>query len=142
MFARYDYTDYPIVNVYFSNTIRDLEDFQLFLSEWVLLYNRNIPFTFIFHTEEVGYIPLKYSFMMSSFIKNLKKRNIQYLEKSIIFVSSSKVDYLLSVIFYLQRPVAPVYIINTNIVDKQVIKTKVYNNVSLDKRDGTLIKTM
>ena len=48
---------------------------------------------------------------MSAFIKNLKKNDYQYLQKSIIIVQSNFVKSMLDLIFYIQPPVAPVYII-------------------------------
>ena len=49
---------------------------------------------------------------MSLFIKKLKKRDYHYLQKSIIFVKSNTVKRMLDIIFMLQPPVAPVYIIS------------------------------
>ena len=54
----------------------------------------------------------KYVLKMSEFIKKLKRRDIQYLEKSIIFINNNKIKYLLDAIFAIQKPVAPVYIYN------------------------------
>ena len=48
--------------------------------------------------------------MMSSFIKNLRQRPYQYLQKSYIIVGSQFIEKLLDMIFYLQPPVAPVYV--------------------------------
>ena len=49
---------------------------------------------------------------MSQFIKNLKNRDHQYLEKSIILINNNKIRYLLDFIFMIQSPVAPIYIYN------------------------------
>ena len=48
---------------------------------------------------------------MSEFIYKLKKKPIQYLQKSIIIVNNSFIQSLLDLIFFIQSPVAPVYII-------------------------------
>jgi len=47
------------------------------------------------------------------FIHNLKQREIQYLQKSYIIVSSEIVEKLLELIFFLQKPVAPVQLIKS-----------------------------
>jgi hypothetical protein len=64
----------------------------------------------VFDTINVGLINPKYSIMMSLFIKELKKRDIQYLTKSEIYVYNKFTKYLLDLIFNLQKPVAPVHI--------------------------------
>ena len=47
---------------------------------------------------------------MSLFIRELKKRDIQYLTSSRIYVYSKFTKYLLDLIFFIQKPVATVYI--------------------------------
>lgn len=132
MFAQYDYSQFPIVNVYFSSTVENVQDFNNFTDEWYNLYRRGDPFKFIFHTEGVKNVPIKYSFMMSKFIKNLKKEKIQYLQMSIIFVSTKLVKSLLGIIFFFQSPVAPVYIVYSNIMDKDKYINDIDNNI-IDK---------
>ena len=75
-------------------------------------YNQKKIFTFIFDTTNVGFVNPKYCIKMAMFIHNLKQREIQYLQQSFIIVSSKIVERLLELIFFLQKPVAPVYIIN------------------------------
>ena len=115
MFAEYDYSLYDtnsIVKIKLNKKIEDNKDFNDFLNKWLELYEREKDFIFIFDTSDVGFIPIKYSIQMSLFIKNLKKREYHYLQKSIIFVKSNIVKRMLDFIFMLQPPVAPVYIIN------------------------------
>ena len=113
MFAHYNYDNYEkknIVKVVFDTNIIDDNDFDNFLNEWLQLYNLKKDFIFIFDTTNVGYVPIKYSFKMSAFIKNLKRMEYQYLKKSIILVKSNFVKNMLDLIFYIQPPVAPVYL--------------------------------
>ena len=49
---------------------------------------------------------------MSKYIKDLRKSPHQYLQHSIILINDNKIKWMLDFIFYLQRPVAPVYIYN------------------------------
>ena len=127
MFAIYDYSRYEsdtIVKVTLSSPIKNDMDFDIFLFKWLELYNNKRQFIFIFDTTNVGYIPLKYSLRMSIFIKDLKKQECQYLQKSIILVNSNMVKYMLDFIFMIQPPVAPVYFTND---DKEV--NSIINNI-------------
>ena len=110
MFVEFDETKYPIVRVNFSGVIRNENDFNEFTNKWIELYSRKSKFTFIFDTRNMGMMGPKYCFKMATFIKNLKKRPVQYLEKSIIIVSNRYIRLLLWLIFSIQKPVAPVYI--------------------------------
>lgn len=124
MFAEFSETNFPIVNCVFSRTVENNSDFSDFLQKWIDLYNDEKDFIFIFDTTFVEDVPLKYSFKMAMFIKELKKRPYHYLQKSIILINSQKVKYLLDFIFLLQPPVAPVYILYTDKVDNT---QKIYN---------------
>ena len=79
MFVTFDETEYPIVKVNFTGVVRSDSDFSQFTDKWLELYERNTKFTFIFDTRNMGLMGPKYCFKMASFIKELKKRQIQYL---------------------------------------------------------------
>ena len=111
MWATFDYANYKtrsIVKVIFSDEVNDAS-FDAFLKEWITLYNAKRDFSFVFDTTRVGYVPLKYSIRMSSFIGKLKKCPYQYLQKNVFIVSSNFVQYMLDFIFLIQPPVAPIY---------------------------------
>ena len=111
MWATFDYAKYKtrsIVKVIFFDEVNDAS-FDAFLKEWITLYNAKRDFSFVFDTTRVGYVPLKYSIRMSSFIGKLKKCPYQYLQKSVFIVSSNFVQYMLDFIFLIQPPVAPIY---------------------------------
>jgi len=141
MFAKFNYDNFPIVHVYFSTNINNDSDFINFLNQWLELYDSKKKFSFIFHTENVGYIPIKYAISMSLFIKKLKKKEIQYLQKSIIIINSSFVKNMLELIFYLQSPVAPVILLNKkkiiNLENK--IKYILSINDDLENKNNTVI---
>ena len=97
MFANYDFTEYhekSLIKVNFSSRIENDGDFQDFLNKWLLLYELKKHFTFIFHCQNVGYVPIKYALKMSLFIRSLKKNDVQYLEKSIIYIPNSSAKRL------------------------------------------------
>lgn len=110
MFAEYDYKLFPIVIVNFSKNIENDSDFDNFLKKWLELYKNKRDFIFIFDTTNVGFPPIKYAIRMSMFIKKLRNQTTHYLKKSFIIVRNNNVLRLLNFIFYLQPPVATVYL--------------------------------
>ena len=63
---------------------------------------------------------------MTLFIRTLRRKDYQYLKKSIIYITSPRVKRLLDFIFMIQPPVAPVYIIN----DLNLIEDILLNDIS------------
>ena len=118
MFVKFNYDNFP--NIYVTlGKLNSNEEFNILTNEWLELYEQKIPFTFIFDSTNLEVYNLKYSFKMSEFIYKLKKKPIQYLQKSIIIVNNSFIQSLLDLIFFIQSPVAPVYIIkDINYVQK------------------------
>ena len=112
MFAQYDRTHFPLVKVNISG-IPSNNDFDLFLEEWLRLYEENREFMFLFDIRDLGDVPIKYCVKMSMFIYRLRKRPYQYLQKSMILLNNRKIESLLNFIFILQPPVAPVYLYHT-----------------------------
>lgn len=132
MFAEFDRENFPLVKVTMNGKPDSDSDFQNFLNEWDKLYEEKNEFTFIFYTENVSNPPIKYSVMMSQYIKNLKKKEYQYLQKSFILVNNNKVKWMLDFIFSVQPPVADVYIL-----DLKKISFDIDNIDSLDiTQDG------
>lgn len=115
MFADFNYQYFPYVIVTFQKHINNELDFEQFLSSWLHLYQKQEDFFFIFDTTKMGFINPKYCLMMSVFIKNLRQKPYQYLKKSYIIVKSKLIEGLLDMIFYLQPPVAPVYLTEDNL---------------------------
>ena len=108
MWAEYNYTSYPIVEVHMRGTIRNDEEYEDFINQWKKLYERKKGFVFIFDTREVGYVSMRYAFKMANFIKELKKEPKQYLKYSSIITGNWWTRLLLKLIFKLETPVAPV----------------------------------
>tara|TARA_B100000902_G_C26717965_1_gene625189 strand:+ start:66 stop:509 length:444 start_codon:yes stop_codon:yes gene_type:complete len=119
MFSTFDKSTFPIIKVTLDGGPESDTDFQLFLDQWLELYDDKKDFIFFFNTENVRSPPLKYCLKMSYFIKELRKKEYQYLQKSILLINSNKVKWLLDLIFLIQPPVAPVYIyhIDNGILD-------------------------
>ncbi len=114
MFASFNKDNFPIVNVTLHEGPTNENDYQSFLNEWLNLYDNQKDFTFVFDTTSMVNPSYKYAIKMPMFIKKLKKRDHQYLRKSIILINDNKIKYMLDFIFLIQSPVAPVYIYNIN----------------------------
>lgn len=131
MMTNYDYSEYnekSIVKITFGETISDDNDFNDFLNKWLKLYENKKDFTFIFNCENIGYVPFKYCIKMALFIRTLRRKDYQYLKKSIIYIPNPKIKRLLDIIFYIQPPVAPVYILN----DLKFIDDILQNNIPIN----------
>lgn len=116
MFAEYNYNNFPIVFVSFSESINSETEFDQFLNEWLILYHNRRDFSYIFDTRNMKNISPKYAIKMTLFIKSLRKEPYHYLQKSLILVNDKHIKRLLDFVFTLQSPVAPVYLwqINSN----------------------------
>ena len=139
MFAEYNHDHYPIVFVNFSESIESEDEFDQFLNEWLLLYHSQRDFSFIFDTRNMKNISIKYAIKMTLFIKELRKENYHYLQKSLILVNNKSIKRLLDFVFTLQSPVAPVYLWlnDDDISDSSLIKT--LNSINrLDLREDMI----
>ena len=124
MFSTFDKSTFPIIKVTLDGEPESDTDFQLFLDQWLELYDDKKDFIFFFNTENVRSPPLKYCLKMSYFIKELRKKEYQYLQKSILLINSNKVKWLLDLIFLIQPPVAPVYIYHIDNRHEQTSREK------------------
>ena len=128
MFAQYNYDNFPIVFVSFSENINSEIEFDQFLNEWLILYHNRQDFSFIFDTRNMKNISIKYAIKMTLFIKSLRKQPYHYLQKSLILVNDKHIKRLLDFVFTLQSPVAPVYLWHINSIDNENI------NIETDKQ--------
>tara|TARA_Y100000589_G_C26896007_1_gene524187 strand:- start:222 stop:644 length:423 start_codon:yes stop_codon:yes gene_type:complete len=100
----------PIVTFTFNGKIRNNKNFKHFLSTWESLYELKIKFILVFDTTNMSIPNVKYCFKMTKFIKKIRKKNPQYLQKSYIIVKNNIILNMLNFIFLIQPPVAPVHI--------------------------------
>ena len=112
--ANFDTSTFPLVKVTMNRNIDSDEEFTKFLEDWEDLYLKNQNFTLFFDTTNVGFVSMKYAFRMRSFIRRLKTKFPDLLERSLIKVDSGWVRFLLRVIFTFEKPVADVYIHSGN----------------------------
>ena len=142
MFAHYNYDNFPIVFVSFSENINSEIEFDQFLNEWLILYHNRQDFSFIFDTRNMKNISIKYAIKMTLFIKSLRKESYHYLQKSLIIVNDKNIKRLLDFVFTLQSPVAPVYLWQVNSVDNELNKEYLINTLNtinrLDLKDNMI----
>ena len=142
MWSTFDDSNYPKINVNLNGIIKKNEEFHYFINKWDSYNNRKTPYIFIFDCIDVGMVSIKYSILMSNFIKKLKRKE-QYLKSSIIIVKHDYTVFLLKVIFFFQKPVANVYITHNsnpefiNNLYEDIMNNK---NIDLDNDDLTLVK--
>ena len=131
MFATFDFSKFDtqsIISVKLNSSIND-EGFQDFINKWMSIYEYKKDFSFIFDCSNVGYVPIKYCFQMTAFIKNLKEQEYQFLQKSIMYVNNKSVKILLDIVFAIQPPVAPVYIIDNKDYISEILENKINEQV-------------
>jgi len=123
MFAEFDDTMFPNIHINLKFDNINEKAFNEFTQKWESYDKRNTPYSFIFTYEGRGLNLTKYIKSIVIFIKKLKKRkkihNNVFLSKSIMVCKNNFTKYLLKCIFSLQKPLAPVYIIeNENYITK------------------------
>lgn len=142
MFAQYNYDNFPIVFVTFSESINSETEFDQFLNEWLILYHNRKDFSYIFDTRNMKNISIKYAIKMTLFIKNLRKEPYHYLQKSLILVNDKHIKRLLDFVFTLQSPVAPVYLWRINSIDSEPDKEYLITTLNtinrLDLKDNMI----
>ena len=144
MFANYNYDNFPVVFVSFSESINSETEFDQFLNEWLILYHNRQDFSYIFDTRNMKNISIKYAIKMTLFIKNLRKQPYHYLQKSLILVNDKHIKRLLDFVFTLQSPVAPVYLwhINSDQINEEYDKEYLIDTLNtinrLDLKDNMI----
>ena len=111
MWATYCYDNMPRVVVTISGTIESDQDFKHFIREWLILFERGETFNLEFDTIKCDLINIKYAILMAYWIKRFKRRRFRNLEFSKIIVANRSILYLLRLIFFIERPIAPVEVV-------------------------------
>lgn len=114
--------NFPTIKVIFGEKISG-EDFSELTTKWLCWYLYKINFNIEFDTFHLKSVNPKYCVYMAFFIKKIKKQNPQYLEYSKIKIYNKYIYKLAEIIFKIEKPVAPVYLIyiENNIEIKTVI---------------------
>lgn len=115
MFFKINFASFPFVIIEFNEEEIKDNDFDFFLKSWENIYSYQKDFILIFDTVNMSIPSIKYCFKMSSFIKKIRNFPTQYLKKSIIIINNDIICKMLQFVFYLQPPVADVYLTKVNI---------------------------
>lgn len=114
MFATYDLEKWPLVYVDMVGDIKTYVDYKQFTSTWISLYDKLEPFTMLFDATKFGDVSVFYAIKMAMFIKKIKRKRPQYLQKSIIMLESKWLKHLVGLMFFIETPAAPVYVYYTD----------------------------
>ncbi len=117
VFATYTYDRFPVVHVAFGPDVESDAEFDSFLAEWLVLHRGDQDFEFVFDTCQMGMVSVVYCLKLALFIRELKRAERQRLRRSVILVKDDYIQKLLDLMFCIQKPVAPVYILQTDETD-------------------------
>jgi hypothetical protein len=110
MFADINMNAFPLVNV----SLYDIDkpsDFYQFIEFWEKLHDKQTPYMFLFNTENMSMPPVSYAMKLTDFMKKLKSKPYNTLKYSVITIKSVFVRNILSLIFKIQSPMSPVYVV-------------------------------
>lgn len=110
MFATYNLDKWPLVYINMVGDIKTYVDYKEFTNTWLGLYNKLEPFTMLFDATNFGDVSVFYAIKMAMFIKKIKRKRPQYLQKSIIMLESKWLKHLVGLMFFIETPAAPVYV--------------------------------
>ena len=111
------YNDKNHITIKLTNAEEGLDPF---LEYWKNLYENKEYFSFEIDTTEIHTIPISICTKMANYIKLFKKQIPQYLKYSIMIINSNMIRKLLNIIFKLQKPVSPVYIVKNEEIAKKL----------------------
>ena len=103
--------NFPYIYVKINNINNDV-DYNKFENLWLDLYKDKKKFIFIININNIENVNMIYAYKMVNLIQTLKKREIQYLDYSILIVSGYIIRNVLNIVFKLTAPVAPIYIVD------------------------------
>lgn len=140
-FAIFNYDNLPKITVNLGRTIKNDNDYNKFINQWINAYKIKTKYYLHFDTRKTGYVNISYAYKFTNFINYIKKNanklfGNQWLQYSIMLVNSNIIMYLLNIIFNISRPIAPIYIVNSidtiNIIDNTIkYLTNQYNNLDI-----------
>ena len=142
MFFKINFASFPFVIIEFNEEEIKDNDFDFFLKSWENIYSYQKDFILIFDTVNMSIPSIKYCFKMSSFIKKIRNFPTQYLKKSIIIINNDIICKMLKFIFYLQPPVADVYLTKVKIIDVMMNLNNNNDIVLLNNLENVNIKNI
>ena len=132
MFVTVDESKFPLIKVKFGKNINNYDELNPFFEVWNRLYQEKKQFTFELDTNECGCIPIKYSYEMAKRISQIKKLKTHYLQQTIVVVKSKWIKKLMTLLFKIVKPVAPVYIVSDVAISKELNQRLQKNQLKSD----------
>jgi len=108
-FYTFDKTKFPIVKIKLTGKIYEDQLDALFY-DWESLYSLEKKHYILFDIYEIDNPDFKSAYKLISFIQKIKKKQPQYLKKSLLIIRDNKfLKFLFSFIFKITKPAAPLY---------------------------------
>ena len=109
-FCNIDESNFPIIKNILKGNITDESLNQLFL-KWLSFYEKNKGFYLLFDICKVKNPTIKNGYQLAKFIKRIKKKDPQYLKKSILILNNNYIlRKVMGIVFTLTKPAAPLYL--------------------------------
>ena len=109
-FYSIDKSNFPIIKIKLKGDITDrtLKDF---FKCWLSFYDVNKNFYLLFDICDVNNPSIKHSYLLAKFIQQIKKKEPQYLKKSIVILNNNYIlKKIMGLLFKLTPPAAPLYL--------------------------------
>tara|TARA_B110000967_G_C18636311_1_gene436206 strand:+ start:176 stop:631 length:456 start_codon:yes stop_codon:yes gene_type:complete len=110
-------------------------------TEWLKLYEYNIPFTFIFDLTnmQAQLKDIKYAMVLSNFIKKIRKfrkvdKKYNLLQQSIIITKKGMGKMFIESVFNLTKPLSTTYIVDSIELSDEIYN-KILNNEKFDYKN-------
>ena len=114
---------------------KDGERLKDFLNMWNKKYNEKKHFSFLLDGTSVLSPSAKDCYKVIKFIREMKKRNFQYLNYTIIIINNYSTRNFLFYMFKMQSPVAPVFL-----VKDENLAIELNTNIKLSNMNSELVK--
>ena len=102
--------DFPIIKITLRGDITD-KALNKFFNVWLAFYEKKKKFYLLFDICEVNNPSIKNSYQLARFIQTIKKKNPQYLKKSILILNNSYIlRQIMGLVFKITPPAAPLYL--------------------------------
>lgn len=108
------------------------KQFEDFLDLWKDLYEKKIRFCFLFDTSSLTKASVEYCYRFANFLKSMKKRNVQYLDYSIIIITNRWIRWWFNFLLKIEKPLAKIYVVKNKNEANELIDYLTSNSCFLE----------
>jgi len=102
--------NFPIIKIVLKGDITD-KALNEFFDIWLSFYKKKKKFYLLFDICNVNNPSIKHGFQLAKFIQTIKKKNPQYLKKSILILNNNYIlRKIMTIVFKITSPAAPLYL--------------------------------